>query len=940
MLVWRIIGEKIHKAAFGESHNNLERLPGFEFLFTSRSQQFDKIPKIASVLSSILTSQFSFSSRLVWNCSFFYLICCKPNMASRDRDYGRKYESGSVKRKRKERQLESEKKMRGSITKFLVSSELKSVGWVSSENQECCNLDPQASSPIRSDGITDSVLCAGMTDSVSCPGITDSVPCDGMTDSVPSAGITDSVICDGIADFGPCAGAVNIEDPGLWPEKITRALTLELVEKGPVRVNLEEYPQNEGGRRFRNAYYTRVLGNGEKQDRRWLVYSKSKDATYCFACRLFSTKMTAFNKEGGMRNWKKMGESLQSHESSREHKESLLQWLALKKGLKSGKTIDHLEYEQMEAERRRWREILEKVLHIIKYLATHNQAFRGHRETLEDDDSSGNFLDLAKLIARFDPVLKNHLDQFKRKKIRSHYLGPKVQNELIQLMAMNVKKEITDRLKKNKYYAVILDCTRDISRVEQMSIILRFYSKETAKIEEHFVGFVAVEKTTGESLTDEIIQELANLNISLEDCRGQGYDNGANMKGEKSGVQKRILNLNPLAFFVPCGCHSLNLVVGDAAASCAQAKTFFGTLQRVYTLFAGSSERWRILKTQVDLTVKPLSETRWECRVESVKAVKYQLKEVCAALEDLAEKTSDCLIASECASLENELTTIEFIMSLVIWYDILFKINLVSKTWQGQSLHMDVAVSHVKAFLMWLEEYRESGFQSALATAREMAEEVNASTTFKVIRKGRKTRMFDYESTDKRPDVTPEEMFRISYFLVIVDTVRTSVKPRFKALQTHADVFGFIYRIKDSGTLSESELTRSCKHLETTMTKEGKCDFDANELQQEIRMFSNAYDGDGNMLSTLNYITQNDLEEVYPNLNIVLRVIITMPVTVASAERSFSRLKLIKTYLRSTMSQERLSCLAQLSIENDVAAALNFENIIVEFSRKKSRNFN
>ncbi|KAK9723445.1 hypothetical protein QE152_g19216 [Popillia japonica] len=76
---------------------------------------------------------------------------------------------------------------------------------------------------------------------------------------------------------------------------------------------------------------------------------------------------------------------------------------------------------------------------------------------------------------------------------------------------------------------------------------------DPAEIEEHFIGFLAVEKTTAESLTNYIITELEQLGISLQNCRGQGYDNGANMRGEKSAVQKRILDINPLAYFLPCG---------------------------------------------------------------------------------------------------------------------------------------------------------------------------------------------------------------------------------------------------------------------------------------------------------------------------------------------------------------------------------------------------
>ena len=89
----------------------------------------------------------------------------------------------------------------------------------------------------------------------------------------------------------------------------------------------------------------------------------------------------------------------------------------------------------------------------------------------------------------------------------------------------------------------------------------------------------------------------------------------------------------------------------------------------------------------------------------------------------------------------------------------------------------------------------------------------------------------------------------------------------------------------------------------------------------------------------LQYITENSLKEIYPNIYIVIRILLTIPVSTASAERSFSKLKLIKNYLRNTMGQEKLSALTVLSIEADIASKLNYDTIIKEFSKAKSRKF-
>lgn len=90
-------------------------------------------------------------------------------------------------------------------------------------------------------------------------------------------------------------------------------------------------------------------------------------------------------------------------------------------------------------------------------------------------------------------------------------------------------------------------------------------------------------------------------------------------------------------------------------------------------------------------------------------------------------------------------------------------------------------------------------------------------------------------------------------------------------------------------------------------------------------------------LEMLTFIVEWDFLETLPNISLALKLFLTICVSVASCERSFSKLKLMKTYLRSSMRQTRVSDLAILSIENELASNIDFDEVISNFAALKVR---
>ena len=182
----------------------------------------------------------------------------------------------------------------------------------------------------------------------------------------------------------------------------------------------------------------------------------------------------------------------------------------------------------------------------------------------------------------------------------------------------------------------------------------------------------------------------------------------------------------------------------------------------------------------------------------------------------------------------------------------------------------------------------------------------------------------------------PEQSFKINVFYKTVDTALMQLTERFKGQAMVTSLFSCLYP-NNLAKLSPDMLENAVRIIREKYPN----DFFTDELDSEMRSFATEFRKEIAVTKTVlevnNLILQSLISSSFPEMYKLLTLFVTLPVTVASAERSFSKLKLIKTYLRSSMSQERLCDLAILSIKNKEAKKIDKTKLIKGLANVNSR---
>ncbi|GFV79313.1 integrase catalytic domain-containing protein [Trichonephila clavipes] len=202
-------------------------------------------------------------------------------------------------------------------------------------------------------------------------------------------------------------------------------------------------------------------------------------------------------------------------------------------------------------------------------------------------------------------------------------------------------------------------------------------------------------------------------------------------------------------------------------------------------------------------------------------------------------------------------------------------------------------------------------------------------------KRDRKVRQFfdDFNADEKLQD--KERLFEVDVFKANVDVITTQLKNRFESMNGIYKSFSFLSP-KNIVSSTNDLLYNEASNLQKVYSFDLSSEF-PNQIMSLKAVFSedliklNSIKDLGNLLMIQNKFAVPSL----PDVCIAVLLFLTLTVTSAMAEMSFSELKLIKNYLRCTMSEERLFYLSLISIEQREARKIELDELITDFVLRK-----
>ncbi|KAL6600527.1 hypothetical protein ACP70R_045327 [Stipagrostis hirtigluma subsp. patula] len=532
--------------------------------------------------------------------------------------------------------------------------------------------------------------------------------------------------------------------------------------------------------------------------------------------------------------------------------------------------------------------------------------------------------------------------------------SPKIQKQVCRACAEQTTRAILVDLGDRKF-SVLVDEARDASIKKQMVVILR-YVNARGQVVERFLGVQEVADTSSSRLKATLDGMFASHGLSMSRLRGQGYDGASNMRGEFHGLQRRILDDNPYAFYIHCFAHQLQLVVVSVAKCCSSVFDFFHTATLIVNTVNASCKRRDQLaqRHHVNLVNQLESgvifpgrgrhqetnlarhgDTRWGSHHKTLYRFKQMWDAVLEVLEIVADDATVGEKKYQASGLLKQMECFEFVLILHLMIRLLGKTNDLSQCLQRKDQNIVRAVGLIGSTLQIINDIRGNGWQQLL-------EEVNSFCLLHsiVVPDMENTITVLGRSRGRGGQlVTYNHHFKNEIFNAVHDQVIVELNNRFAERSTQLlRCIACLDPRNSFANYDEAKLIELANIYAADFTE-----YECDRLRDQLQNFILEARADPDFTSCVDLgnlaikMVQTDRHNYFPLVYRLIELALILPVATATVERAFSAMKIMKTELRNKMANDWLNHRMVCYIERETFSSISDEDILYHFHELHSR---
>ena len=608
------------------------------------------------------------------------------------------------------------------------------------------------------------------------------------------------------------------------------------------------------------------------------------------------------------------------HESSDAHSEASSRIAAQSQHADVGSLISS-SYATKSSENRN---ILKKIFASVIFLARQSLPMRGTWSKLAEEEINSNFHQLLLLRSEDDPSLKNWMAKSNEK-----YTSPEIQNEILQIIALGMLRNIAKKLQAAKFFTIMADESADISNKEQLVVCIRWVDDDLTAHEE-FIGLHPLKDTSSKAIFDVLSDAILRLGIKISDGRGQCYDGASAMSGAKNGVAKKFKEQNPKMLYTHCYGHALNLAVKDTCTKVRSMKDCFDIAREITKLIKDSPKKETLLKEIREESanshkgIHTFCPTRWTVRGETLASLINNHKELMELWEKTLETSLNTEMKARVLGAQSAMRKFNFLFCCILGKKVLSSTDNLSRALQSPKISAVDGQNLATQVVRILEEERsdiafENMWSITLETQRNLDIDDPKESRRKVSGK----------------QLTVKDAYRAIYFEVY-DFVVTGIRERFN--QNDFLVY------KDMQSLLLKAANKACYEEEFNRVSQiYSDDIDCYLLSVQLKLLAVATEDAGykegqvDLMKVMHILRNFVSKEAISQVLILAKLLLVAPATNATSERTFSTLRRIKTYLRSTMSNNRLNHNMVIHIHGQDDKEIDINAGMKEFIQKNDR---